>query len=136
MADGFPGAWWEALQGPKNGRSGQKFDTLVVCVDRLSGWVVAIPTVYLGLTGAKVARMMVQNFWRPFGIPSVITCDLGSHFVSAWWQTLCAHLGIRVAYGHAYHHQGNGRAERAGLQIFDRLKKLTVDQRTHKVTWV
>ena len=115
---------------------GQKFDTLVVCVDRHSGWVVAIPTLYVGLTGVKVAKLMLQNFWRPFGIPSVITSDLGSHFVSAWWQTLCAHLGIRMAYGHAYNHQGNGRVERAGLQIFDRLKKLKVDRRSDKVSWV
>ena len=49
---------------------------------------------------------------------------------------MCAHLGIRVAYGHAYHHQANGRAERAGLQIFDRLKKLKVDKKSDKVTWV
>ena len=115
---------------------GQKFDTLIACVDRHSGWIVAIPTQNLGLTGSKVAKLMLQHFWRPFGIPSVITSDLGSHFVGSWWQTLCAHLGIRVAYGHAYHHQSNGRAERAGLQILDRLKKLKGDRGREGLSWV
>ena len=107
---------------------GQNFDTMIVCVDRHSGWIVAIPTQNKGLTGSKVAKLMLQQFWRPFGIPSVITSDLGSHFIGSWWQTLCAQLGIRVAYVHAYHHQTNGRAERAGLQILDRLKKLEADR--------
>ena len=115
---------------------GQKFDTLIVCVDRHSGWMVAVPTKNQGLTGSKVAKLMLQHFWRPFGIPSVVTSDLGSHFVGSWWQTLCAHLGIRVAYGHAYHHQSNGRAERAGLQIIDRLKKLKTDHGHKSLSWV
>jgi hypothetical protein len=106
---------------------GQSYDTLIVCVDRHSGWVVAIPALNLGLTGAKVAQAMVRHQWRPFGVPSLITSDQGSQFVGSWWQTLCALLGVRQAFSHAYHHRANGRAERAGQQLFERLRRIQIE---------
>ena len=42
-------------------------------------------------------------------------------------------MGIRQAYSQAYHHQANGRAERAGQQIMEKLRKLQVHD---KVNWV
>jgi len=112
---------------------GNFFDTIAVCVDRHSGWLVAIPCLAKGLTGAKLAKEMVKHQWRPFGIPSIISSDQGSHFVSAWWKNLCDLLGIRIAYAQAYHHQANGRAERAGQQVMEVLQKLQVSER---INWV
>ena len=40
----------------------EKFVTMVVCVDRHSGWIVAIPCLNKGLTGAKVAKDMLKYF--------------------------------------------------------------------------
>jgi hypothetical protein len=111
---------------------GEEYDTIAVCVDRHSGWLVAIPCLAKGLTGQKLAKQMVKQHWRPFGIPSIISSDQGSHFVSAWWRNLCASLGIRVAYAQAYHHQANGRVERAGQQIMEILRKMHTD----KKNWV
>ena len=111
----------------------RKFDTMVACVDRHSGWMVVIPTLYRGLSGAEVARSMLKNMWRPFGIPSVITSDQGSHFVNTWWETMCAKLGIRQAFSQAYHHQANGRAEVAGQQIMELLRKLNAKE---AINWV
>ena len=62
---------------------GVTYDTLIVCVDRHSGWVVAIPEVGKGLTGEKVARAMVRHQWRPFGVPSMVTSDQGSQFIGS-----------------------------------------------------
>ena len=112
---------------------GNFFDTIAVCVDRHSGWIVAIPCLAKGLTGAKLAKEMVKHQWRPFGIPSIISSDQGSHFTSTWFQNLCSLLGIRQAYSQAYHHQANGRVERAGQQIMEILRKLHADE---KVNWV
>ena len=77
-------------------QDGILLDTLIVCVDRHSGWIVAIPERKVGLTGAKVALVMVKHHWRPFGVPSVITSDQGSQFVGSWWQTMCGALGFAV----------------------------------------
>jgi hypothetical protein len=112
---------------------GVDYNTMAVCVDRHSGWIVAIPSFDKGLTGAKLAKAMLKNYWRPFGIPSIISSDQGSHFVNTWWQTMCSLMGIRQAFSQAYHHQANGRVERAGQQVMEILRKLFVSE---KVNWV
>lgn len=123
---------------PEVTSEGAKFNTMVVCVDRHSGWTVAVPVQGTGpqgkgITGAQIAKLMLRHQWRPFGIPSTITSDRGAHFIGSWWQTLCAELGIRAAYAQAYHHQANGRAERAGQEIMERARKL---HNEHKISWV
>ena len=40
---------------------GIEYDCMVVCVDRHSGWIVAVPCLYRGLTGAKVANLMLEQ---------------------------------------------------------------------------
>ena len=39
---------------------GSEYDCMVVCVDLNSGWIVAILCLYRGLTGAKVANLMLD----------------------------------------------------------------------------
>jgi hypothetical protein len=111
----------------------KEYDAMAICVDRHSGWMVVVPCLRKGLTGAKLAQKMLQCQWAPFGIPQVITSDQGPQFVSAWFETLAALLGIRHAFSHAYHHQANGRAEMAGQQILEKLRKLHADQ---GINWV
>jgi hypothetical protein len=41
----------------------ETFDTMVVCVDRHSGWIIALPCLGKGLTGPKVAQMLLKE-WR------------------------------------------------------------------------
>ena len=77
--------------------NGKEYDCMVVCVDRHSGWMFAVPCLYKGLTGAKVAQAMVEQ-WRPFGMPSIITSDQGAPFVSAWWKTMCGQLGLNSSH--------------------------------------
>ena len=44
-----------------------------------------------------------------------------------------AHLGTRQAYSQAYHHQANGRAEVAGQQLTEILRKIHVEG---KISWL
>jgi hypothetical protein len=83
---------FDLFQMPDVKVNNQIFNNMAVCVDRLSGWLVSIPEQNKGLTGAKVAKAMLQHQWRPFGIPSIITSDQGSHFTGEWWKTMCALL--------------------------------------------
>ena len=62
---GLPGPTFTAPRG----KNGQILDPLIVCVDRHSGWIVAIPERKVGLTGDKVALDIVKNHWRPFSAP-------------------------------------------------------------------
>ena len=113
----MPEAQWE----------GSTLDCFVLCVDRLSGWMIALPEKRLGLDAKKVAKQMYSRHWSPFGLPSVITSDQGPQFVGAWWRTLCSCFGIRQAFAQAYHHQANGRAEVAGHQVQTRLRKIQLE---------
>ena len=112
---------------------GQPYDSLLVCVDRLSGWVIARPCTKVGLTAERAAHMILDNGWESFGIPSIITSDQGSQFVGQWWRTMCARLGIRQAYSQAYRAQANGRAEVAGKSLISILRKMHTDK---VVNWV
>ena len=67
---------------------GNTFDSLLLCVDRLSGWIIAKPTTKLGLTAEKAAHLVMENGWDTFGIPAIITSDQGPQFVGQWWRTM------------------------------------------------
>ena len=56
---------------------GHMYDNFLVCVERLSGWIVARPTTKVGLTAERAAHLILENWWELFGIPSVITSDQG-----------------------------------------------------------
>ena len=79
----------------------QKFDCILLCVDRLSGWIVAQPTLKLGLTAKKAAHLMLDSGWNICWVPTSITTDMGAQFVGKWWRTLCARLVVRQAFSQA-----------------------------------
>ena len=66
-------------------------------------------------------------------MPAVITSDRGPQFRGQWWRTMCARLGIRMAYSQSYRAQSNGRAERAGQSLIDALRKVHAEE---AVPWV
>ena len=103
------------LLAATSGVAGKKFNSMLVCVDRLSGWVIARPTTKLGLTAEKAAHLVMDDGWDVFGIPAVITSDQGPQFVGQWWRTMCAHLGIWQAWSQAYRPQANGRETLMGF---------------------
>jgi hypothetical protein len=115
---------------------GKPYDTMQLCVDRLSGWIVAVPmNSKEGLTADKVAKVMYRQ-WELFGLPSTVTSDRGPLFAALWWQTTCAAHGVRTAYAQAYHHNANGRAEVAGQQVIRKLSKLITDPQEPGLSWV
>ena len=59
---------------------GEDYDTMVLYVDRRSGWIVAKPTRKIGLTAEKTAHLIIDQSWGELGIPSLITSDQGAHF--------------------------------------------------------
>ena len=72
------------------------------------------PTFVEGIDGEMAAKVMVERWWQPFRVPSVVTSDQGPQFAATFWRTLCGLLGVRTAFAQAYHPQTNGRAEVVG----------------------
>ena len=112
---------------------GESFDCFLLCVDRLSGWMIARPSTKLGLTGEKAAHLMLDGGWGDLGIPAQITSDQGAQFVSQWFRAICARLGARMAFSQEHRPQANGRAEVAGKTLITTLRKLHFEER---VNWV
>jgi transposase InsO family protein len=106
---------------------GNTFDAILLCVDRLSGWITACPTLKLGLTAEKAAHLLLDKGWDTFGIPAHVHSDMGPQFIGQWWKTMCARLGIQQSLSPPHRPRGNGRAERAGQQILTILKKLHLE---------
>ena len=88
---------------PEERHEGLRVDALLLCVDRMTGWIVAIPTQKNGLTAEKTVKLLLHK-WLDVGggIPSVITSDQGAQFVGAWFQGMCSRMGILQAYSQAY----------------------------------
>ena len=110
-----------------------EYDALLLCVDRLSGWIVACPTLKMGLTAERAAHLILDKGWEPFGVPVTVHSDNGPQFVGQWWRTLCARLGVQQTFSQPHRPRANGRAERAGQQLLSVLKIIHVE---HHIPWI
>ena len=104
----------------------ETFDCVVLCVDRHSGYVVAIPARKRGLLAKEVAVMMIRHWLTVFDIPRTICSDRGPQFTGGWFKAMCSFMGIRHARSVAYLSLSNGRAEVAGRQLFEKLHKIHI----------
>ena len=102
----------------------ETFDCVVLCVDRHSGYVVAVPARKKGLLAKEVAVMMIRHWLTVFGILRTICSDQGPEFTSGWFKATGSFMGIRHAKSVAYFSRSNGRAEVAGRQLFEKLRKI------------
>ena len=118
---------------------GETYDCVILAVDRHSGYIVAVPGKKsknkdkkdkhgVGLQAKTVANAMIRHWLKIFDVPGVICSDLGSLLVGTWFKTMCKHMGIRHAKTMAYHSRSNGRAEVAGRQMFEKFRRLHIDE--------
>ena len=126
---------------PSNSHDGEVYDQMLLCVCRLSGYLIAIPLPKSrhedkdeGLTGKRAADLAMERWVDRFGAPRAICSDRGAQFVSQYFQSLCSKIGARSTMCLAGRHQGNGKAENSGKQLRRAIvKALTLKQGTN---WV
>ena len=104
----------------------ETFDFVVLCVDRHSGYVVDVPARKKGLLAKEVAVMMICHWLTVFDIPRTICSDRGPQFTGGWFKAMCSLMGIRHAKSVAYLSPSNRRAEVAGRQLFEKLRKIHI----------
>ena len=75
---------------------------------------------------AKTVASTLRNLFLLIGIPSMIVCDNGTHFVNTIIQNLSVSLGFRVCTGSAYHPQRQGLVERCVREVKTSLRKLDI----------
>ena len=127
---------------PSTSHDGEVYDRMLLCVCRLSGYLIAIPSPKPrhedkdeGLTGRRAAHLVMERWVDRFGAPREICSDRGPQFVSQYFQTLCSKIGARSTMCLAGRHQGNGKAENTGKQLRRAVAK-AITLKKKKTNWV
>jgi len=90
--------------------SSSSFNTILVIVDRLLKQAIFIPT-YDTITSVELARLFITHVFSKHGVPSHVTFDCSSNFVSHFFCSLGTALDMRFHFTSGYHTEANGQAE-------------------------
>ena len=99
---------------PSNG-----YKYLLTIVDRFSRWPIAIPIKDIAVD--TILDAFAHGWVATYGVPSSITTDRGSQFLSAAWNQLMATWGISTHTTTAYHPEANGLVERLHRRLKEAL---------------
>jgi len=96
--------------------SSSGFDTILIIVDCLSKQAIFIPT-HDTITSAELACLFVIYVFSKHGVPSHVTSDRGSEFVSHFFHSLGTALDMRLHFTSEYYLEANGQAERTNQTL-------------------
>jgi hypothetical protein len=91
--------------------SSSGFTAILVVVDRLSKQCIFIPT-HDTITSPELAKLFLLHVFSKHGVPSHVTSDRGSEFVSHFFRSLGKALDMRLHFTSGYHPEGDGQTER------------------------
>jgi len=92
------------------------FTDILVVVDRLTKQAIFIPT-YNTITAPELAKLFVANVFSKHGVPSHVTSDRGSEFVSRFFRSLGTALDMKLHFTSGYHPEGDGQTERTNQTL-------------------
>jgi len=90
--------------------SSDGFTSILVIVDRLSKQGIFIPT-YDTISSPELAKLFVAHVFSKHGVPTHVTSDRGSEFVSHFFRSLGKALGMTLHFTSGYHPEGDGQTE-------------------------
>ena len=89
---------------------------ILVVVDRLTKQAIFIPTHYT-ITSAELAKLFVLHVFSKHGVPSHVTSDRGSEFVSHFFRSLGKALDMTLHFTSGYHPEGDGQTKRTNQTL-------------------
>jgi hypothetical protein len=112
-------------------RTLRQHDSIMVVVDRFSKMAHFFPC-HKTYDASKVAALFLQEVVRLQGIPVLIVSDRDVKFVSYFWKTLWAKLGIKLMFSSAFHPQTDGQTEVTNRSLGNLLRCLVTN---HVTSW-
>jgi len=87
-----------------------RFTAILVIVDRLSKQAIFIPT-HDTITSLELAKLFLLHVFSKHGVPTHITSDRSTEFVSHFFQSLRKALNMCLHFTSSYHPEGDGQTE-------------------------
>lgn len=105
-------------------------DTILVFVDQLTKMVHFVATTKTA-GAAECARLYIQEVVRLHGPQEKLVTDRDPRFRNAFWEYVCAHIGITQAMSTAFHPQSDGQVERVNKILEDYLRHFVSPTQTN-----
>jgi hypothetical protein len=86
------------------------FTAILIVVDHFTKQALFIPT-HDTITSAKLAELFIIHVFSKHGVPSHVTSDWGSEFVSCFFRSLGKALNMKLHFTLGYHPEGDGQTE-------------------------
>jgi len=91
--------------------SSSGFDTILVIVYWLTKQAIFIPA-HDTITSTDLAHLFILHVFSKHSVPSHVTSDRGSEFVSNFFRSLGTALDMRLHFTSGYHPEGDGQTKR------------------------
>ena len=90
--------------------------SILVVVDCLSKQSLFIPT-YDMITLQQLAQLFILHVFSKHGVPSHVTLDCGSEFVSHFFWSLGTALDMKLHFTSGYHPEGDTQTEQTNQTL-------------------
>ena len=88
-----------------------RYTAILVIINQASKQGIFIPT-FDTITSEQLAELFVLHVFSKHGVPSHVTSDRGSEFVSHFFRSLAKALDMTLHFTSGYHPEGDGQTER------------------------
>ena len=91
-------------------------NTILVIIDCLTKQSIFIPTIDT-ITSSMLAKLFILHVFSKHGVPSHVTSDHGTEFISTFFRSLSKVLDMKLHFTSGYHPEGNGQTEHANQTL-------------------
>jgi Integrase core domain len=92
------------------------FTAILVIIDQLSKQAIFIPT-HDTITSPTLAKLFLLHVFSKHGVPSHVTSDRGTEFVSHFFRSLGKALDMQLHFTSGYHPEGDGQTKHSNQTL-------------------